>query len=73
MRANPSPGPGTSQLAFPREALVRLVRAPDAVFELAIALGQLHRHNVRSMRRPDSSVAMKVTQRVANFEFVGHC
>ena len=28
-----------AQLAFPRNALVRLVRAPDAILELAIALG----------------------------------
>jgi hypothetical protein len=56
-----------------REALVRLVRAPDAILELAIAFGQLHRHHVRSVRRPDGSVVMKVTYWVTNFEFVGHC
>jgi hypothetical protein len=51
---------------------MRLVGAPDAILVLAVAFGQVHRHHVKPVRRPNSPVVMKVTHVVANFKFVGH-
>jgi hypothetical protein len=60
-----------AEIAFTRDALVRLVRAPDAILEFAIALGQFHCHQVGSVRRRDRSFVMKA-HAVTDRELMGH-
>jgi hypothetical protein len=38
---------------FPARGVRAARPGPDAILELAIAFGQLHRHQVKSVRRPD--------------------